>query len=402
MSARIPVGRSTFGTYVSTVCGNEAFVPSPLSQSLVLDNAVQKALDEAGSALAALSQAYGSVHLQGVLGGMLCQQEAVASLSIDGKSVPLFDLYGFRAGMPSATHCEYAYLADLLAETLEDALASTRESLTKEAILTMHLRLFADRAESREIGMLRRSQTWVGGDIPQRASYVPPPPQYIGKCLRDYIAFIGAASNLPALVRVAMAHYYFEAIHPLFHGNGVIGRIRVALLLKKYGLVTGPVLALSETISLDVDGYNEALAGVSKRGDMSSWLCFFLTAVAQQAESDRCRVAALDALYTEYEERLVKVPCKVPEKKLLALLFDNPIVTRDRVQRALGDKYSRPWVTIERLRSTGVVDDLPPGNVRGAYCALKLMRLLETHQLKPTHGGQVDSDARSSVSARQR
>jgi Fic family protein len=78
-------------------------------------------------------------------------------------------------------------------------------------------------------GEFRRSQNWIGGRLPEDASFVPPPPAEMHKVLADLEAFIHAKDEYPSLVKAGLIHAQFETIHPFTDGNGRTGRMLVSM-----------------------------------------------------------------------------------------------------------------------------------------------------------------------------
>ena len=103
------------------------------------------------------------------------------------------------------------------------------------------------RGEHLTPGEFRRSQNWIGpaGCTLENAPYVPPAVADMLTMLNQLEDFIHTSSKLPALVRVALIHYQFEAVHPFLDGNGRIGRLLITLLLNIWGLLPQPLLYLS-------------------------------------------------------------------------------------------------------------------------------------------------------------
>lgn len=99
--------------------------------------------------------------------------------------------------------------------------------------------------------------------------------------LENLIHFLNNTNTPPMepLLKMAIAHYQFEAIHPFRDGNGRIGRILNVHYVAKTGLLEYPVLYLSQYITANKHDYYETLAGVSQRGDWQSWLIYILKAV---------------------------------------------------------------------------------------------------------------------------
>lgn len=129
-------------------------------------------------------------------------------------------------------------------------------------------------------------QTYIrqGGSGPNAGSpvYVPPRGEgVVEKKLDNLLAFINDDERVKAdpLLKMAIAHFQFEVIHPFRDGNGRTGRVFNIHYLVKKGLLDYPILYLSRYINQHKDNYYSTLSGVSQRGDWSSWLLFIMNAV---------------------------------------------------------------------------------------------------------------------------
>ncbi len=96
-------------------------------------------------------------------------------------------------------------------------------------------------------GLFRTSQNWIGppGCTLMDATYVPPPVDEMHEALDKFEKYLHAESDLPPLVKMALVHYHFEAIHPFLDGNGRVGRLLISLLLCTNQLLPKPMLYLS-------------------------------------------------------------------------------------------------------------------------------------------------------------
>ena len=97
-------------------------------------------------------------------------------------------------------------------------------------------------------GLLRRIQNWIGssGCDLTNATYVPPPVPEMKQCFSDLEKYIHSNAKEPALIQCALVHYQFEAIHPFLDGNGRIGRLLITFMLLEKGLLSQPLLYLSD------------------------------------------------------------------------------------------------------------------------------------------------------------
>ncbi|MCU0990114.1 MAG: Fic family protein, partial [Xanthomonadales bacterium] len=111
------------------------------------------------------------------------------------------------------------------------------------------------------------------------AVYTPPRGRArLAALLQNLTDFLAAPADLDPLLRMAVAHYQFEAIHPFIDGNGRTGRILNILALVQAGLLDIPVLYLSRYIIDHKAEYYGRLRRVTESGDWEGWLLYMLTA----------------------------------------------------------------------------------------------------------------------------
>jgi Fic family protein len=216
------------------------------------------------------------------------------------------------------------------------------------------------RGEHLTPGEFRRSQNWIGpaGCTLQNAPYVPPPTQEMIAALNQLEVFLHTPSELPALVRVALIHYQFEAIHPFLDGNGRVGRLLITLLLCAWNLLPQPLLYLSVYFEANRQEYYDRLLAVSQQGKWEDWLHFFLMGVSVQSLDAVQRITQLRALYNKYAEQLRTERAAERLLETLDLLFDRPIVTVRQVEGVLGVPYRSASRYVEKLVQLGILREI--------------------------------------------
>lgn len=157
------------------------------------------------------------------------------------------------------------------------------------------------------------------------AVYTPPRGrERIVGLLRNMEAFLPEHDGLDPLLKMAIAHYQFEAIHPFVDGNGRTGRILNLLVLLKTGLLDIPVLYLSRYIIQNKQAYYQRLRAVTERGDWEGWLLYMLTAVEETARWTTQRIEAIRSLMEETIERCRAEQVRGYSKELIELIFRQP------------------------------------------------------------------------------
>jgi Fic family protein len=155
--------------------------------------------------------------------------------------------------------------------------------------------------------------------------YTPPEGKAI---IRDKHAnletFLFADNDLDPLIKMAVMHYQFEAIHPFTDGNGRTGRILNILYLIEAGLLDIPVLYLSRYIITNKNSYYSGLRLVTEEHAWEPWIIYMLDAIEQTAQTTRERLLSIRNLMLESIERVKKELPKVYSKDLLELLFRQP------------------------------------------------------------------------------
>lgn len=225
------------------------------------------------------------------------------------------------------------------------AMNSAISSLKKLPISTRLLRnshkslMSGVRGRTKLPGEFRKSQNWIGGATINDATFVPPHHSEISQLMGDLEKFLhNDHIHIPALIRIAIAHYQFETIHPFLDGNGRVGRLLITLYLVSERILTRPTLYLSAFFDKHRQLYYDNLEGVRKSNGMLQWIIFFLVGVTETATEGIMTFRRILALQKDIEEhRLISLGKRVPQgRKLLKHIFASPAVTATDVGKALG------------------------------------------------------------------
>ena len=136
------------------------------------------------------------------------------------------------------------------------------------------------RGEHKLPGEFRTSQNWIGGASVSDAVFIPPQHQMVNSLMGDLESFLNNDQiEVPALIRIAIAHYQFETIHPFLDGNGRIGRLMITLYLVNEGILEKPLLYLSEYFEINKELYYDNLTRVRTHNNMLQWIKYFLVGI---------------------------------------------------------------------------------------------------------------------------
>ena len=188
-------------------------------------------------------------------------------------------------------------------------------------------------------GKFRKSQNWIGGASLKDAVFVPPHHADVNDLMGDLEKFIhNTEINVPHLLRVAIAHYQFETIHPFLDGNGRLGRLLITLYLVSNNILKKPSLYLSDFFERNRQLYYDNLSAARTKNNLIQWVKFFLVGVIETADKSTKTFDATIKLKSNLESRKVSTLGKrVPlALKMLNYLYTKPVITVNDVIEELG------------------------------------------------------------------
>ncbi len=319
--------------------------------------AVLKQVIAARTALAELKGAALLLPNQGVLIQAIGLQEAKLSSEIENIVTTNDDLFrgfandGEGASAPTKEVLRYKDALWMGHQWVKDGLPLTTRLFEK---------LYQEVKQAND-GVRRLTGTKLVNPQTKEVIYVPPEGEGV---IRDKLAnlerFINEPSDVDPLVRMTVAHYQFEAIHPFSDGNGRVGRILNILQLQTEGLLDVPILYLSRYIIENKGAYYRGLTGVTERGDWEPWVLYMLRGVETMANVTRQRIHAVLALMQLSGQKAQAVLPKVQVAGILDVVFRHPYCKVKFLEQAgLGSrqtctKYLRALVSAGLLREESV------------------------------------------------
>ena len=196
-------------------------------------------------------------------------------------------------------------------------------------------------------GEFRKSQNWLGATL-KDAIYIPPHHTEVSDLMSDLEKFLNDNDiYVPHLIKIAIAHYQFETIHPFLDGNGRLGRLLITLYLVSNDILRKPALYLSDFFEKHRNYYYDNLMQVRLKNDLEQWIIFFLVGITETSKSSIQVFKDIIKLKTEIENyRLPKLGSKTEKGiKVLKILFENPIITANRLAEEMRTAHS----TADRL-----------------------------------------------------
>jgi Fic family protein len=198
------------------------------------------------------------------------------------------------------------------------------------------------RGEHKLPGEFRSSQNWIGGNSLADAVFIPPIHNLVNELMGDLEKFLNNDEiQVPALIRIAIAHYQFETIHPFLDGNGRIGRLLIPLYLVNEKILDKPLLYLSSYFEKNKSLYYENLTLVRTKNDMLQWLKYFLVGIEQTATKAVLTLSNILALKEEIEKDIQSGFGRRSNSAMILLqaLFRNPVTSIEQASVACKISY---------------------------------------------------------------
>lgn len=222
---------------------------------------------------------------------------------------------------------------------------------------------------------VRDGEVFIGDPRTRRRVYTPPAqPAAISRLLDNWTDFVNRPSDLDPLVRMAVAHYQFEAIHPFTDGNGRTGRILNVLMLCDAGLLQLPVLYPSRHIIETKDEYYRLLAEVTSAGAWQAWILYMVESIRATSVRTLDLVRRISDVEVEVLAA-VRSALGSANHDVISVLMEQPYArTRDVMSRS---GVSRPTATkwLKALEEDGVLEGFRIGR-EVLYVNTRLMEVL--------------------------
>jgi Fic family protein len=344
--------------------------------------AVLKQCISARSALAELKIAAALIPNPAVLINTLPLLEAQASSEIENivtTADQLFQHLDAGEGADPATREALRYRSALLQGV---SLIAERplSTATAEAICT--------RIKGTEMTVRGAPGTRIASSRSGAVIYTPPARQ---QSLRDLLTnwenFLHEVEQpvaLDPLVRMAVAHYQFEAIHPFADGNGRTGRVINSLFLVERGLLDRPILYLSRFIIAHKADYYRLLLEVTRDAAWEPWILYMLRGIEDTARWTVEKISAIRRLTAMVTDHLRRAHAKLYDRDLVDVIFEQPYCRiRHVVDRGLGTRQSASRY-LHGLVGAGVLRDVRVGREK-LFVNPRLMSLLtrDTNEIAP-------------------
>lgn len=314
----------------------------------------------------------------------LRQRDAVVSSRMEGTISTLEEVLRLEASA-SADRQEGTRRDDTLEVALyARALRRAEQQITDGYALSEHTLksahetlLSAGRGAEHSPGQYKNQQNYVGDRGQRRVDFIPIAPEQLGAGMLDLFTYVRQDGQHP-LIRTAVAHAEFEALHPFEDGNGRVGRMLIPLMLWDQNILSAPNFFVSDYFERNKDEYLHRLREVSRVGAWNEWCHFFLSALEAQAIQNIETATRIQEHYEWARATFQEVLRSQHYAAAVDYVFTNPIFWNNHFVESAQAPASTLRNFTPRLVEQGLLQTLvpPSGRAPGLYAFRSLLEIL--------------------------
>jgi Fic family protein len=343
-----------------------SFLPEPINHGWTIsDPQVLQLLGQADRALGELNAFAQLIPDIEFFIRMYVAKEATQSSRIEGTQTNIEDAFKDAEDLLPEVRDDWSEVQNYIRaitfaiDSLERLPLSNRLLRDTHAIL-----LDGVRGETKRPGEFRISQNWIGVSL-KNAVFVPPHHDRVPELMSDLEKFLhNAEAMVPPLIKIAIAHYQFETIHPFLDGNGRLGRLMISLYLASEKLLVKPALYLSDYFERNKTAYVDHMMAVRQGNHLRDWLVFFLHGVEETARGSAGVFRAILALKERIErEVLPRFSHRRQEnaQQLMRNLYAQPVTDVKAVTALLSTTTNTAASLINDMVEQGVLVEVTGG-----------------------------------------
>ena len=310
----------------------------------VLDyEAIAAPLVRATDAVARYDQMLKNMHNSQIFFIPLRNQEAVISSRMEGTISTMDEILRYEADYGDEDDKKANVRSEIIetilyARALKAAQMSIEDGhqITPWLTKAIHQKLLSfGRGASKSPGKFKDEQNYIADKTKKNILFIPISPEKLDEGIERLFDYTRKSKHLE-LVKIALSHIEFEALHPFKDGNGRIGRMLITLLMWTSDVISAPHFYISSYLEEQKDVYIETMRKVSENGDWTNWIVFFLNAIERQAVRNLNITEKIHNLYEEMKSEFQAVLASKWSVSALDFMFTNPVFRNNKFTSSSG------------------------------------------------------------------
>ncbi|WP_400072909.1 Fic family protein [Zobellia russellii] len=353
-------------------------LPPKIDYTLII-----KEISEANRILGSLNGLLTNIPNQSLLISPLLTKEAVASSKIEGTQATIEEVFRYEAdGKSSEKDSKEQDIREIInyRTAIHIAIELLKEKpIGENFIKKLHsILLDSVRGTNKDKGNFRKIPVFIGkpGATIENAIFIPPSATELNDLISNWGKFVNSIDEPDVLVQTAIAHYQFEAIHPFMDGNGRIGRLLIPIMLYEKGILSYPLLYVSEYFERNRNDYYAYLRLVDKENDWESWVKYFLKSIKEQALDTQNKVLNMLELYKNVKEKLSDFNSQYAIN-LLDIIFENPVTSFRNIKTKINtNSYQTIYNLLDKFQEEKILVEITGGKRNKIYVFDELMKII--------------------------
>lgn len=203
-------------------------------------------------------------------------------------------------------------------------------------------------------GSYKTDQNFIGEKFRRSVSFIPISPEQLPEGMAAWASYVNN-NDITPILRIAISHVEFEALHPFKDGNGRLGRMLITLLLWRSGVIRAPHFFVSQIFEERKPEYIERMRRVSSHGEWTEWCAFFLEGICEQANRNMQTARKVFNLYEEMKERIRVETNSQWSIAALDFLFANPVFRNSRFTKSAGIPQHVAQRMTRNFKGSGII-----------------------------------------------
>lgn len=357
-----------------------AYVPNPLASDFQLDMSTLNIAAKAAMAISRLDQAVAHLPNPSLLLRPIIRREAASTSALEGTFAEFDEVL------------EADFLDDRQLTTeqreIHNVVRATDLAMERIKELPIGRRLIGELQsvivtgtddDSYDAGDLRQRQVYIGpkNRPVQEARYIPPPPgDVLEEGFSDWEKWINAENNIPIVIKMALGHYQFEALHPYANGNGRLGRLVGLLQLVEDRTLAYPILNLSAWFEARRTEYVDGLLNVTTTGGFDNWIRFYASGVLAQAENGVSTIIALEKFKVDIVATLREAGVRGVAIEIAEALIGYPVIDVATATKMFGKTFEATNKAVSKLVEVGVLREITGRRVNRMFACRSVLAIV--------------------------
>ncbi|MES2983961.1 MAG: Fic/DOC family N-terminal domain-containing protein [Pseudomonadota bacterium] len=329
-------------------------------------------LAKATAAISRFDQMMKGMHNSEFLIAPLRNQEAIISSRMEGTVSTMDEILRYEADNKEGMEENSSNARQEVVETImyQRALKIAQKEveagkpISEWLVRSMHGKLLSfGRGAEKSPGQYKTEQNYVVDKTKRNVLFVPVSQEKLNDGMQELIKYITTGEE-EILIRTAIAHIEFEALHPFKDGNGRVGRMIITLMMWAAGVISAPHFYISAYLEEHKDQYIDSMKSVSEKDTWTAWCVFFLEALEAQAIRNLCIAENIRKLYEEMKPVFGKILGTRWHITALDFIFTNPYFRNNNFTNSSGIPESTAARFTRALLANGLLKTLEESSGR--------------------------------------